>query len=215
MKWLGAFITLLFLTIPAPAATDVWLFYGAGPHIFSSGINQIARKAKAINGVGRVSTWDYRSTQAVYDQIRASPTSDHKVIVGYSCGGNAALVIAQSLASSGTPVNILLMQPSVWCGWYLPTTSNVTYAQDTYAGCLQTFGLGCLRIYGSAQRNVNIFRPENHLRADTDPDYQRDVLNAINCIANPSRCGRMRHLPRTADVTLYVGQSNYWNLHGN
>jgi len=209
-----AIALLLALTLPAGAAENVWLFYGAGPHIFSSGINTIARRARTISGVGRVATYDYRDTQRVYDEILASPHSDTATIVGYSCGGNASLAVAQGLARNGRPVHLLSIQPSVWCGWYLPTTSNVVYAQDTYSSCLLTLGLGCLRYYGDAQRTVLIFRPEGHLRGDNDPDAQRDVLAAIYAIANPSRRGVVgRHLARTTDVTLSTGQK--WWLEGH
>ena len=181
-------LILCLLASPAYAAENIWLFYGAGPHAFSSGIDQIARRARTFSGVGHVGTYDYMDTQRVYDEVLASPPSDTATIVGYSCGGNSGLAVTQGLARNGRPVHLLTMQPSVWCGWYLPTTSNVVYAQNTYAGCIETLGLGCLRLYGDAQQTVNIFRPEPHLRADTDPAYQRDVLRAIYFIANPYEC---------------------------
>jgi len=157
-------------------------------------MNQIARKARLVSGVGHVhGPYRYYETQRVYDSIRSSLPSDKKVLVGYSCGGNASLAVAQGLAQSNIPVHILAMQPSLWCGWYLPTTSNVVYAQSTYASCIGTLGLGCMRFYGNAQENVNIFRPEGHLRADTDPAYQRDVMSAIYRIANPRGCDPRRH----------------------
>jgi hypothetical protein len=146
-------------------------------------------------------------TQRVYDEILASSSGDHAVLVGYSCGGNASLAVAQGLARNARSVHVLAVQPSVWCGWYLPTTSNVRYAQDTYGNCIQTLGLGCLQFYGDAYKTVNIYRPDLHLQADTDPNSQRDVVTATYCIANPGRCGPfIRHLHHTTTLQRYNGQ---------
>jgi hypothetical protein len=203
--WLG-------LIAPASAATNVWFFYGAGPAWWSSGIDEMAHKARELRGVGHVSTHPYTDTQRVYDEILASPTSDNAVVVGYSCGGNAALAVTQGLARNARTVHILAIQPSVWCGWYLPTTSNVRYAQDTYGNCIQTLGLGCMQFYGAAQHTVLIYRPDLHSEAHADTNAQRDVLGAIYGIANPGRAGLLvRHLHRTTYVTRYNGQ-DVWRL---
>jgi hypothetical protein len=183
-KSLTLALLLSIVAYPAWAATNVWIFYGAGPPIFSAGMDVIARKARAISGVGHVSTHAYYDTQTVANQIRASSHSDKTVVVGYSCGGNAAAVIAQGVSERS--VYVLGIQPSLWCGTYqLP--GNVPYGQDTYGSCLQTFGLGCAKYYGAAQKIVLIMRPDLHLQADDDPNAQNDVLGAIYAIANPSR----------------------------
>src|SRR3974377_451015 len=73
-------LTLLFLCLasPALATTEVWLFYGAGFHAFSTGMNQIASKLARTNGIIVHGPYDYRDTQRAYNEIRAAPT-DHKV----------------------------------------------------------------------------------------------------------------------------------------
>jgi len=209
MKSVLLAVLIMLVARPAQAATDVWVFYGAGPPIFSSGMNQIARKASVISGVGHVhGPYRYYETQRAYDEMRAAlsnHTADRVVAVGYSCGGNASLAIGQS----GIPVYLILLQPSLWCGYYLPTTPNVVYVQDTYGGCIETLGLGCLKTWGRAQNALNIFRPANHLRADTDPDYQHDALAAINCIANPSRCEQRGRGQRSNELTLMPGQTTF------
>ena len=43
---IAAFLVVLFLVANAQAATDVWLFYGAGPHGFSQGVDQIAARMR-------------------------------------------------------------------------------------------------------------------------------------------------------------------------
>jgi len=192
--WIGALAFNILSVTAGYAATDVWVFYGAGPHFLSSGMNQIARRARTLSGVGAVhGPYDYRETQRAYNEIMAAPPEHSIVISGYSCGGNAALSVAQGLARNSRAVNLALIQPSVWCGWYLPTTANVGLAQNSYSGCIETFGLGCLRLYGAAQENVNIYRPSRHLRGDNDPASQRDVLSAIYRVANPRGCDPSRH----------------------
>src|ERR1700758_3530820 len=115
---------ILALFTPALAATDVWLFYGWGPDGWSSGIDGIARRVRALRGVNSVHVMDYRYTQTAYDQAVATPHEHSLAFVGYSCGGNAALAVAGSLAHNGRTAHVIALQPSVWCGRY-PTTSNM------------------------------------------------------------------------------------------
>jgi hypothetical protein len=208
-------LALLLWAAPAAAATDVWIFYGAGFHFWSSGMDEIARRAVHLRGVGAVhGPYDYRETQRAYDEIMAAPHEHSIVISGYSCGGNAAGAVAQGLARTGRHVHLAVIQPSIWCGNdYMRTTSNVGLAQDTFGDCLQTLGLGCAQFSGDAHRIILINRPDLHLEADTDVNAQRDVLGAIYTVANPSRGGlHVRHLYRTTRMTLYAGQ-NVWRLH--
>lgn len=177
-------IVLLCLPLaitPAHAATDVWLFYGAGPHIFSTGIDTIARWARHTRGVTSVHVSDYRDTQAAYDFLRARPSDHHIVIAGYSCGSNASLVVAGSLPRT---VHLAVLQPSIWCGRY-PATQNMRLLQNTYS--YGTLGLGAYTPDGPAARIINIDRRNAHLRGDNDRDSQRDVLAVVTATANPDR----------------------------
>jgi hypothetical protein len=184
---------------PAKAETDVWLFYGAGPHAFSSGVDTIAARVQRLRGVGHVTVRDYRETQSAYDEIRATP-SDRKIVVGgYSCGAASALTVAGAMGSR--KVAVIGIQPSLWCGRY-PTTPNMVYAQDTYGLCWETGGLGCYQFPDGAQSLTLIERPGRHLKADQDPVYQRDAVLAIGAVADPSRGGPrlQRHLQQTTRV---------------
>lgn len=174
-------LALLVLAAPAAAATDVWLFYGAGPHFFSTGVDTIARWARHLRGVTSVHVSDYRDTQAAYDFVRSQP-SDHKIVLGgYSCGGNAALVVGSSLSRAAT---VAVMQPSIWCGRY-PATANMQLLQDTYS--YGTWGLGAYQPEGPARKILLINRRNAHLRGDNDRDSQRDVLAAIAATNDPAR----------------------------
>ena len=190
---------------PAWAATDVWLFYGAGPHIFSTGIDTIARYARRTRGVTSVHVSDYRDTQAAYDFLRAQP-SDHRIVIGgYSCGSNASLVVAGSLSRT---VHLAVLQPSIWCGRY-PATQNMRLLQNTYS--YGTFGLGAYTPDGPAQRIVNIQRRNAHLQGDNDRDSQRDVLAVVTATANPDRWHFWYHnrLDRTTDVVRRRGNTTW------
>jgi len=203
IEFLAAVLLIVVLCVHALAATNVWLFYGLGGQWTSPGIDQIARKARTLSGVGRVATYNYTQTQQVYNEILASPPGDQVVIVGYSCGGNSAAVVSSSLPR---PNYIAGIQPSLWCGSY-STAANTRVAQDTYASCAMTWGLGCAKYYGAAQKIVLIERPDLHPDADTDPNTQADVLGLIYAVANPSRAHfAINRLARSAHFVRYNGQ---------
>jgi hypothetical protein len=197
MKKLPLILVLCLLSAPALAATDVWLFYGWGPDGWSSGIDTIARRVRSLRGVNSVHVMDYRETQRAYDEAVASSHEHLLAFVGYSCGGNAALAVAGSLARNNRAAHVIALQPSIWCGQY-GTTSNMRYFQDTWSG--GTFGLGSYMPSGPpAGYTVFVERPNRHGAADTDPIYQRDAVLAVGAVADPSRRYLLeRHLRRTA-----------------
>jgi len=185
---------LLFWSSAALAATDVALFYGWGPDGWSSGIDQIARKVRTLRGVAATWVGDYRQTQAAYDWLRSRPQEHSIVTIGYSCGGNSALLTAGSL---NRPSHVIMLQPSQWCGRY-GTTANMRYVQDSWSS--GTFGLGSYQPEGPpAGYTVFVERPNRHGAADTDPLYQRDAVTAVGAVADPSRRFILEwHLRRTA-----------------
>jgi hypothetical protein len=192
--WLGLFTLTLGLLWPIAghSGTRVWGFYGWGPNGWSSGVDQIAQQARTIHGVEGVHVYDYRDTQRVANEISSSPPRTRIVVYGYSCGGNSATLIGTSFAGHRNINAVVTMQPSIWCGGTPHLTDNVAYGQNTFASCLQTLGLGCLQLSG-ARRLYQIERPEWHGQADTDPDYQADVLSAINTVANGGGCPPQAH----------------------
>jgi hypothetical protein len=196
---LALLVPLLCVT-PTQAATDVILMYGWGPNGWSSGIDTIARRARTLSGVNRVSTMDYRFTQRAYDQIVAAHHNDpHRsfVIGGYSCGGNGAIAVAAALRNNSIRTHVITLQPSVWCGRYA-LTDNVALYQSTWSP--GTLGLGSYQPEGPpAHYSVFVQRDYPHGAADTDPMYQRDALYAIAAVADPARRPAWeRHLIRTA-----------------
>jgi hypothetical protein len=206
---LAACLTLassLIWPAPASAATDVWLFYGAGPHGFSQGVDQIAarmRRFAVVHG-----PYDYRDTQRAFDEIRATP-SDHRIVIGgYSCGAASALVVGGSLGSR--QVHVLGLQPSLWCGRY-PTTSNMRYFAETYGLCWQTLGLGCYQADGASPHATYIERPDRHLKADQDLAYQNDMVLGAYAIADPGRGARTYH--RWLRNTTYLFHADPGHIH--
>jgi hypothetical protein len=173
----------LAITINAHAATRVWGFYGWGDNVFgsSSGVDDIAATARHIPHVASVHVLNYWETQRAADEISATPRGDRIVLYGYSCGGNAVTTIAYAF-NGHRHIDLAAIQPSIWCGGH-QITPNVPYAQQTYAGCIITLGLGCRRWHPVPGNHVSdivrIRRPSLHSRADNDPAAQRDVLSVI------------------------------------
>jgi hypothetical protein len=185
MKALFALLLLIMSAAPCIAATRVWLMYGWGDNAFgsSSGIDEIAARARTIPGVVQVNVRNYWDTQTIYNEVIAAPTADRIVLGGYSCGANSATVVARALWSIYRTVHTIAnIQMSLWCGGDA-LESNVHYGQSTYnADCAQTFGLGCKPLEPAPSftgKIVNINRPDRHGAADNDPATQQDVLTAI------------------------------------
>ena len=174
---------ILFSTKVVNAETKVWGFRGAGFEFWSQGVDQIAEQARHIHGVTDVRVFNYYETQQVYDEVAATPHGTRVAIYGYSCGANAATLIGTGFAGRRNINEVLGMQPSVWCGGSPHLTQNVGYAQNTFAPCWATLGLGCQQ-WSGARRLHQIERLSRHLYADEDPAYQQDVLGAIDYLAN-------------------------------
>jgi hypothetical protein len=186
-------ISIALLTSPAFAGAKVWGFRGAGLTGWSEGVDQIAEQARHIPNVASVRVFNYHETQQVYNEIAATPRGTRVAVYGYSCGANAATLIGTAFAGHRNVNEILGMQPSIWCGGSPNLTQNVGYAQNTYAPCWSNFGLGCQQ-WSGARRLVQTERIARHLQADTDPEYQADVLGAIDFLANAqAQCNPARH----------------------
>ena len=194
VKFIACLILFVCLAVPARGATDVWLMYGWGPDGWSSGIDQIARKVRTLRGVDTVHVSDYRNTQDAYNYLVARPAEHSVALVGYSCGGNAALSVASSLHRA---THVIMLQPSIWCGRY-HTTASMRYVQDTWSA--QTFGLGSYQPEPlPAHYTTFIERHNPHGAADTNVQYQRDAVFAVGAVADTSRRWLLeRHLRRSA-----------------
>lgn len=176
-------LLLLLSTVPTLAATRVWGFYGWGDNFWgtSSGVDVIAQQARRMPHVVSVRVLNYWETQRAADEIMAAPSHDRIVLYGYSCGANSVTTIAYGL-NGHRHVTLAGIQPSIWCGGYR-ITPNVAYAQQTYAGCIITFGLGCQQWHPATHNHTSyilrIRRPSLHSQADNDPKAQADVLRVI------------------------------------
>jgi hypothetical protein len=191
LRWwieLGVIIAALFgaaIVTSGHAGTRVWLMYGWGDNFAgtSSGIDEIAARARTIPGVVDVRVHNYWDTTTIYNEVLAAPAGDRIVLGGYSCGANSATVVARALWQSNRKAHTIAnIQMSKWCGGEA-LESNVHYGQSTYnADCSQTLGLGCKPLEPAPSfmgHIVNINRPDRHGAADNDPATQDDVLKAI------------------------------------
>jgi hypothetical protein len=182
-RWIYALLVVATSASPAFSATRVWLMYGLGGQGTSTGIDEIAARARQIPGVVQVNVREYWDTTRIYNEVLAAPAGDRIVLGGYSCGANSATVVARALWQVARKVNTIAnIQMSLWCGGDA-LESNVTYGQSTYnADCAQTFGFGCKPLEPAPSflgKIVNINRPDSHGYADNDPAAQQDVLTAI------------------------------------
>ena len=190
-KYLYALLIVLTSAWPAFGGTKVWGFRGAGFEAWSQGVDQIAEQARHIHGVTDVRVFNYYETQQVYNEVAATPHGTRVAVYGYSCGANAATLIGTGFAGRRNINEVLGMQPSIWCGGSPQLTQNVGYAQNTFAPCWATLGLGCQQ-WSGARRLSQIERLSRHLYADEDPAYQQDVLSSIAYLAG-QQCEHCAH----------------------
>lgn len=163
------------------SGTHVYLMRGMGPSVWSYGVDEIGQAAAKIPGVTGVAVYDYTQDQEIVDEIAVEPPSVRVVVGGYSCGANTTTVVGAAVKRLIQMIAVI--QASVWCGGtYL--TPNVLKVQETYnPNFAETFGLGAYQLQpGPGFNPANetfIVRPDCHPCADTDPDAQNDVLDAI------------------------------------
>jgi hypothetical protein len=177
-----ALATTVLGCAPASAGTRLFAFYGLGGQRSSVGIDQIVDQARnTIPGITHVAVYNQSEWRRAERDIETVPAEDKVVLIGYSCGMNKATVVAHD--NPRHIDTIAGMQMSKHCGGF-DLGANVGYGQVTYGGCVS--GLGCKQLAPAADfagRILNIHRPQTHGAADTDPDYQADVLRAIKWTA--------------------------------
>ena len=178
-----AALVLLLLTLAWPAwgASDVVLMYGWGPDGWSSGIDQIARKARTLRGVNATWVGDYSQTQAAHDWLVSRPQEHSLICVGYSCGGNGALVTCGSV---NRPTHVIMLQPSVWCGRH-GTTPNM-HVQDTWSS--GNFGLA-LTSQRDRQRNTPLSFNVTTITAPPTPTRFTSAMRSMRSAPLPIHPG--------------------------
>lgn len=205
-----------YLNSNAAAGTHVYLERGLGGYALGPGVDEIGVLATKVPGVTRVVVTEYTQGQAIADLANRDPLVVRIVIGGYSCGANGAPGTAAAVAR---PVDMLpVIQASLWCGDY-PISRNVRKAQETYnPDCFQTAGLGCkLLSLGAGFDPANftvIDRPDCHPCADTDPNAQNDMIDAIRSVTNSAASAKYGavlgpKLHEIRRVTRYNGQRVY------
>jgi hypothetical protein len=158
-----------------------------GESLDAGGMDAIGAKVAKIQGVTRVDVFEYYQTQDVANEIMATPSGVRQVIVGFSCGANAAPVVAAAIQR---PIaGVFVIQPSTWCGGG-PVSANVQRAQETYnPACGETFGLGCKLLDLAPGFNPSNFtviqRPDCHICSDRDPDAVNDIVLAVRSVTTP------------------------------
>jgi hypothetical protein len=208
----------LVKNISSTTGTHVTALLPMGNEVLDNGgIDNIAALLAQNPGITRVQIYDYYQTQAAADAISADLPTVKEAIIGFSCGANAAPVVA-----AGTPhlVDVIaVIQVSEWCGG-TPLTNNVLRAQETYnPNCLDTGGLGCGKLVPGPDFNPSnltfIERPDCHICSDHDPDAINDVVLAVKAVTNPIASHKLntslgkRAPGATNTIVRYHGQSIY------
>lgn len=175
------------VTLGVFAVTLVWLLYGAGGQSTSTGIDEIADKARNIPGVDAVNVREWQERARVVDEIMAAPADARIIIGGYSCGLNSATEISRTLWERGRAVaTVVGIQQSLWCGGS-GLESNVTFGGSVFnSACAMTGGLGCKPLEAAPSfqgQIVNVDLPLSHQEADNDPQAQAYVLAVIAATA--------------------------------
>ena len=205
-----------YLNGSSTTGTHVYLERGLGGYALGPGVDEIGQLAAKIPGVTRVVVTEYTQGQDIADLANQDPSSVAVVIGGSSCGANGAPGTAAAVAR--TVQMLPVIQASLWCGNF-PIPKQVHKAQETYnPTCAQTAGLGCKLLEpgpGFNPANFTVIdRPDCHPCADTDPDAQNDMLDAIRSVTNKGASIRYGavvkpKLSGIQHITRYHGQRIY------
>jgi thioesterase domain-containing protein len=160
----------------APSSTGVvYLFRGAF-NIFSTGMDQIAKKLRA-RGIEAKST-SYADWPAFAAEAKTRYAQTHLpiILVGHSFGANAAVLLAAKLEESHTPVALLILFDTVSS---MKISANVRRAIDFVSTDGRGAGItvtGELGFVGGIDR---VKLREGHLAMDTDRHNQDISIAAI------------------------------------
>ena len=160
---------------------------GYDGQITSRGMLNLGYKLAALPDTNVV-THEWSQAQAVVDAIKKLHASDDKlVLIGYSGGGPAAIVVANAIAPR--PVHLMvLFDPSPASQMVIHRTgSNVERAECYYDTSLWlialSLGLGGGYIRGKAKSIENLRYNELHLDIQNDPNLHARVINIVRDLA--------------------------------
>jgi pimeloyl-ACP methyl ester carboxylesterase len=153
----------------------VYLIRG-GLNVFSTGMDELAVKLRA-RGVNARSI-GYAGWQDVARDALAQHSRSHQpiILVGHSFGANAAILMAEQLAASNTPVPLVIV--------FDPTTvmrapANVRHLINFYSSTVAGMNLQVLPGSGFGGKLENAAQPEGHLDIDNDPRLHDRVIREI------------------------------------
>ena len=158
---LAAMVALPVLLAPGPAAAQksaqVYFFRGFFGGAFSMGLDGIAGRLAQQGIIARVYSW--REKRAAENDILSSTLSGPIVLVGHSFGANAALSLADQLASRGVPISLVITLDPTFDGPVSPSVAryrNYYLSVDALVTEVNAFGKALEIPDGMAGRVENI-----------------------------------------------------------
>jgi pimeloyl-ACP methyl ester carboxylesterase len=153
----------------------VYLIRG-GLNIFSTGMDELAVKLRA-KGINARSI-GYTGWQEVAREALAQHDKSHQpiVLVGHSFGANAAILMAQQLATSNTTVPLVVVfDPTA----VMRAPPNVRHLINFYSSTVAGMDLQVLPGPGFTGKLENAAQGEGHLDIDNDPRLHDRVIREI------------------------------------
>jgi len=147
----------------------VYLFRGLFGAIFSTGMDELAKKAKAAGHQVSVHPWIARKSvqRKAIKMYKAGKLRKGIAIGGHSLGGNSASYMTFNLMKAGVPVNV----QATW-----DATEPMKVPSGVKAINFMSHDLRAEKVPGSIERDYTHL---NHIQVDKDDSTHRTFLDAI------------------------------------
>ena len=157
----------------AISSARVYVIYGQGGALTSSGMTQLAARLSEIRGL-TVSSHDwFNGPNVIVNNIRQLPTDEPVILIGYSLGANATTWISNALPNREIALAIAY-DPSIHSK-VLPADGNVRRMLLYHNNSFSLWGHA--RIRGPQVETTEI--NEGHLSVDSDQQLHARTLEAV------------------------------------
>jgi len=157
----------------AISSARVYVIYGQGGALTSSGMTQLAARLSEIRGL-TVSSHDwFNGPNFIVNSIRQLPTDEPVILIGYSLGANATTRISRALPNREIALAIAY-DPSIHSEVF-PADGNVRRMLLYHNNSLSLWGHA--RIPGPQVEATEI--NEGHLSVDSDQQLHARTLEAV------------------------------------
>jgi hypothetical protein len=155
------------------SSARVYVIFGQGGALTSSGMTQLAARLSEIRGL-TVSSHDwFKGPNTIVNSIRQLPTDEPVILIGYSLGANATTWISNALPNRKIALAIAY-DPSIHSK-VLPADGNVRRMLLYHNNSFSLWGHA--RIPGPQVETTEI--NEGHLSVDSDQQLHARTLEAV------------------------------------